>query len=560
MKKAIIFFLILGFVFPTAQAAPIFSVQGGVDLGGYSVSIPTYVRSLVDEGDLVLMFCYEAKYQGGIAVASVEALKEALEESINKFQDLGISVDLGGSLDSALELRNEMEAICDAGSLEEAMARADNFKQESENIRDDLQIDLMANLRAEIEKQIASQEEVIRAKLEEELKEEATQLETERTAYYESLIRLEAEAEAAEIQSRLQAEIEQELMSQYGGQEDIDIDYVMRLGEQRGHERGEVEAKLVEERLRIKYEKLAEEEEVRLREIIEQKAKDKEEEIKKLYGDFSEISAKMESLRQAKLESEWNKYQALANEMKLVMLRKAIEKKFEEARELVEKERPYLEKAYEENVQNQYRIPRVEDLLLMLDRDEMEILTIFQKGDYSEEMIESVKSKFFEKWENLRKTLDEAKSLAPAEIIKSIQNKTNWSKLKNQLNGNLKHMRNVVQGYSNTEEHCRKNPTVVKDGKNINSCAKCRIVNSNYKEWFSASRDIDIKISHALILIDRLETHQKTIPSLDVALAYKDELQSALNNLATDEKKYEKIARDYEKAISVAAKECASYK
>lgn len=561
MKKKIIYFFLLVFTMTAAQAAPMVSTQGGTSSsGGYNINIPQSARGLVQESDLVEMFCYEAKYQGGIAIATVESVDEAINEKISTFEEVGVTVDLTDVLSLTGNLRSSMNAICEASSLDQAQERAEEFKEESYKLKEELEINLMAKLKAEIEKQFAEQEEEIRAKFEKELKEEADKLVEEKKAYYEKQVRAEAETEAKKIQTRLQAEIEAEMQAEFGGQENPNIERLMQIGKERGEARAASEAKALEERLRAKYEKIAEDEEAVLRVQMEEKAKEKEAEMRDMYGDFSDVSARIEELKQEKYESEWAKYEDMVNKKKMEIMEKVIEGQFENARQSIEMQRGVIDQVYEANMQTKYRIPSADDLLKQLDRDKENIVAMFADGDYSQAKIESIKKEFQAKWETLRERLDAAKNSVPSEVISNIDKKTDWDNLKNRLSRNQSHMRNVISGYDKSYTYCKQNPTITTNGNRVGDCAKCRLLSSNYKEWVELSKEVDKKIANVLELIKKLDTYKQTTPSLETALSFKDEIQTSLNNLATDEKRYTQVAKDYELAIKAAYQVCASYK
>ena len=237
MKKTITLFLAL---LPAVTSA----YAGSED---YSMHVPEEALEYATEEDLVEIFCYEAKYQGGLAIATVEALEETLDSSLSKFNDLGIKVNLDAVTGKSQILRQKIEAICQAGTLVQAQERVREFKGEAMKMKGDLQNNLAAQLRADIEKQVKGAEEQIRAKFEQELRVEADQMVEDLEIKYEGEAQAEAEAEKQKLKAKIQAEVEAELMAEFGNVEDPDINHLMELGEQRGRARGEIEGKEVEE-------------------------------------------------------------------------------------------------------------------------------------------------------------------------------------------------------------------------------------------------------------------------------------------------------------------------
>jgi hypothetical protein len=557
MKKIYIYLSLIMLIFTGVSAAPMVATQDGQASGGYNINIPEVAKEYVEEKDLVEVFCYEAMFRGGEAIATLEAVAEALDESLAEMQEyLGIVIDTSLYSDPAQSLNAQMEQICNTPTLAQAQAATDQFKSTADQYKSDMKANLETNLRDQIENQIKAEKDQIRARFEKKLRSETDELVEEKKKYYEAQIRAEAEQEKNRIQAKLQKEIEAELKAEYGGQEDVDVNQLLKIGKERGMARGAVEGKKAEERLRVKYEKIAEEEEVKLRAQMEEKTKEKEKEIRELYSDLSGLGELINQIKQEKIESEWSEYQKKAQDARLAIIKKVISKQFEIARKYIEEQRENIEQAQAEGVDRQYNIPTVDALLQMIERDENEVLAYFAQGNYSNELIQEIKTKFKEKWENLRKKLEEAKVKAPAEVIRITEKKTDWSKLTGRLNSNLSHMRNVQNNYAKKINWCQQNPTVTSDKKRAGDCAQCRLINKEYKDWSEVCGQIETQINKALPLIKKIQDYKQTPPTLEIALEFKDELQSVLNELRNLETLYKQSYITYQDQMKIEQNNC----
>ncbi len=561
MRKKIIYFFLFIFTMTAVQAAPIASTQQNTSFQGvYNINIPDSAMEFVSEKDLVEVFCNEAKYQGGEAIANVEALNQALGDVDTQLKDINLTIDYQNVSENAQRLRNSIEAICEADTLEEAEKKADEFKDQADEIKVDLQTNLLADLQAQIEKQLLEVQDELKTKYEEELNKEADELVAEKKAYYEKLIRAEAEIEQQKIQARLQAEIEEELTNEYAGQEDIDMEEVMRKGKEMGMARGEAEGKKVEERLRAKYEKIAEEEKQKLQELMEEKAKAKEAEMREKYSFLINIDDEIQKIKTEKYNKEWAKYHEKANYAKLNVVKRIIEGEFAKAKNLIENQRAAIDQAYKENMAGNYGIPSAEELLREIETDRAEIISLFTDGDTSEAKIAKIKRQFSEKWEKIRTDLEKTKNLAVSEVIKRIQGKTNWKNLKSNLLRKQKYVQAQQKEYNKARAYCQKNPQAKVNKYGLSNCVRCRYLDKEYKDYAFISAEVDQRIRALVPLIDRLDTINENNTNLDQVLAYKNNLVEAINRLKASQTKFKQISKTYNGSVKYYQNICSAYK
>ena len=96
-----------------------------------------------------------------------------------------------------------------------------------------------------------------------------------------------------------------------------------------------------------------------------------------------------------------------------------------------------------------------------------------------------------------------------------------------------------IQGEYNTGyTHCRQNPEIKTSGQDLNGCAQCRIILKESKDLVEVAKETEPKLKNALVLIESLEIMKASDLSLEAALAYKNELQTALVDLRGQEEKY----------------------
>ncbi len=382
------------------------------DTGGETVA--------AGEAAIVEAHCYRFRYMAGHAVANIEAAHEVLDEKLSEFDPLGMDIRLSDYVENADGLRELLDRSCSAPTLDEAKSYVTAFRTEAERIRNQF-AGLQDLIRGDLENYIAEHQAQIRAAYEEELKVEVADLEQEARNRLEAQLRAEAESRKQSMIDRIQKDVEAELIAEYGGQENPDIPYLQRLGEERGRARGEAEAAQVEAELRTKYEKLADLEVERLKAAAEEKAKDKEAELRNMMTGLEGVGETINQVAQRKFDEEWAAYEDEADEAGRQVYRAFVEEEFDRARSLILAEGDLVESVPQE-MRDRYGLRTTQDLLDELDADEREVLaTLANVTGITDDQAKAFGETFSEKWIALRERLGNLKARSPDLVLRQIE-------------------------------------------------------------------------------------------------------------------------------------------
>jgi hypothetical protein len=162
------------------------------------IVIPAEAREYSSDSDLIEVLCYEAKWKGGAGVAQIEALDELISPALNETVELNAlagDVDLGAS---SQEMRQKLEAVCQANDLDSAIQGVSEYISFAENLRVKLQGSFMQNLRS-LENDLRDRGDKLKNQLEEELGAESERLAQEA----EAELRKKAEEEGTALESQL---------------------------------------------------------------------------------------------------------------------------------------------------------------------------------------------------------------------------------------------------------------------------------------------------------------------------------------------------------------------
>jgi hypothetical protein len=372
------------------------------------------------EAVLVEVHCHKFKFMAGHAIANIEAAHEVIDEALFEFDPLGMNFRLSDYADDATGLRGIIDDACAVPTLDEARPHVAVFRSEAERIRNQFS-GLQGLMRADLESYIEQHQDEIRAAYEEELREEVKDLEEEARARLKAQLEAEAETKKKEMQDRIQKEVENEIMAEYGGQENPDIAYLQKIGEERGRAKGEAEAEAVEAQLRVKYEALAEEEVIKLKAAATERAGEKEAELRQVMSGLGDVGSEISARAEEKFQTEWAGFEEKAAEAGQQVYRAFVEAEFDKARNLIIAEQGLVENTPQE-IRDRYGIQSIQDLLDQIDADEKEVLaTLANVRDISDEDAQRFREKFSEKWIELQQKLERLKANSSAMVMRQVE-------------------------------------------------------------------------------------------------------------------------------------------
>ncbi|KPJ86177.1 hypothetical protein AMJ57_00210 [Parcubacteria bacterium SG8_24] len=370
--------------------------------------------------EMVEAHCHRFKFMGGHAIANIEAAHEVLDAELKTFDVLGMNVRLSDYADNADSLRDIIDDSCIEPTLDQAKWHHAVFRAEAERIRNQF-AGLQDLIKGDLESYIVDHQEQIRVAYEEELRKEVEDLESEAYARLEAQLRAEAESRKAEMMDRIQKQVEAELIAEYGGQEDPDIPYLRQLGEQRGRARGEAEAASIEAELRAKYDKLAGTEVEKLKAAAEEKAKEKEAEMREMMTGLYGVGDRINEATERKFAEEWAAYEDSADEIGQQVYKAFVEEEFARARNLIEAESGLVEQVPQE-IRDRYGLRTTKDLLDELDADKAEVLaTLANVTDIADTDTEAFREQFSKKWTDLREKFDYLKARSASIVMRRIE-------------------------------------------------------------------------------------------------------------------------------------------
>ncbi|MCD6177907.1 hypothetical protein J7K03_01435 [bacterium] len=416
--------------------------------------IPQDIRNQVPEKDWIELYCYEAKSRGGEAVAKVEALAELLPPLLEKVEELGIKVETPDLLSISRDLESQLEEVCQQTTLEATQAKLQEFISKANSVRNTLGPDL----RNQIEPALKAKGEEIRAKLEKELRAEGEAMGKE----IEAKLRAQAEQEAKQIEARLRAElkqqIEEELKAQFGGQENIDKNYVLELGRRMGEERGQKAAQKARRELEEKYEKLAQQERERITKLIEKKADEiggeEKRKLEEIRDGFLNLEANLESLAQAKM-ARWLVFREKAIQKKKEILIATMGAQIDKGKELIMAHKKEIDQARAEGKD----IPSAEELIAQLEADKQSLIDKLSKGELDENLIRQAGEELKAKWEKIRFDMEKVKKRSAPEVYYGIYGRFSRQRISkrtlSQIDPNKAHWQQYLKFYQDKTQVCR---------------------------------------------------------------------------------------------------------
>jgi len=416
--------------------------------------IPQDIRNQVPEKDWIELYCYEAKSRGGEAVAKIEALAELLPPLLEKVEELGVKVEIPDLLSISKDLESKLEEVCQQTTLEATQVKLQEFISKANSVRNSLG----PNLRNQIEPALKAKGEEIRAKLEKELRAEAEKMGKE----IEAKLRAQAEEEAKQIEARLREElkqeIEEELKAKFGGQENIDMNYVLELGQRMGEERGQKAAKKARKELEEKYEKLAQQERERITKLMEKKADEiggeEKRKLEEIRDGFLNLEANLESLSQTKM-ARWLIFREKAIQKKKEILIATMGAQIDKGKELIMAHKEEINQARAEGKD----IPSAEELVAQLEADKQSLIDKLSKGELDENLIRQAGEELRAKWEKIRFDMEKIQKRASREIYQTLKQRLSQQGFTPDLIVSLDvsngEMQQSLKIYNNWRQWCR---------------------------------------------------------------------------------------------------------
>jgi hypothetical protein len=591
MKKYLIFPLIVSFLVgglafgkTTFIATPILPMSS-------KVIIPEEAREYSSENDLIEVLCYESKWKGGAGVAQIEALDELISPALNEVAELNV---LAGEINlsaSSQEMRQKLEAVCQASDVESAIQNVSEYISFAENLRVSLQGSFMQNLRS-LENDLRERGEKLKNKLEEELGAESERLaqeaeaelrkkgEEEGAALEAQLRQLasefeafmsqgevgpgEARSKARQLAGRVSVDSQtstflsskfEEILNEASNligiamSGDVDPSQIKSMAMQKVP--GVVEE--IKAFMKVKYDNIAIEEEARIRTELEEKANEigqgEKEDLEKIRDAFEDFEQKLEVLV-AQKSSEWEDYEQRVLEKKRDIIVTAVDNQFEKAKKLIEERKDQIDMAVEEGVAEEYGIMSFDSLINELEKDRREIIAEFQIGDFSSDEIAVVQKKFQSKWNEYRLKMEAIEMVDAEEVAKKILEATDWKQVRSKMNIAIRELKRRDSGRVNYNKYlsdCQTNPDlanppVVTGNKKIyisNNCIICRILDET-KDLVELAESVDLSDLEAKrelveVRINRLNSNFATNRkianplSLQDVIGYKDEIMDAVS-------------------------------
>jgi hypothetical protein len=192
-----------------------------ITLGGIFITqaqeipeLPTDVREMVPEKDLLEVFCLMTKYKSGEFFATVDALEEVLAPALEELRNIGLEAEIPDIANYKNQGQEKLTAICQAQTWKEAQAAANDFINFGESVRTKLQ-----GLNASLGQDLKTKGEELKSKIETKIENEISswveqekvkiqnEIENGASTYAESLrIKLENDIQNMSFDSEAEAQ------------------------------------------------------------------------------------------------------------------------------------------------------------------------------------------------------------------------------------------------------------------------------------------------------------------------------------------------------------------
>ncbi len=529
------------------------------------INIPPKIEKIVPQKDLVELVCYETKWRGGKAIGRLEAIDKALKPILDETKNLGVEIEpdlyLVGKKE-ADKLNQKIEAVCQAKSLSQAKQKLQEFISQAQEMKQNIQNGLALKIRNKIEPALRKAGQELKAKIEKELRQQAEEEAKQIKERYRKQIKAEAEQRKNEILQRIKARIKSQMEQEFkakmnpNGDNSALIAQLREKGEKLGREEGAKEGEKIKAELEAKYRKIAKQEEEKLKEKykklgekIAAEKKEQFEDIAKKLSRFGEYASKTFSQINTEKYQEY-KQKALAKRKEIIA--KAVGYYIDQAKRLIENQRPLLEAAQKEKarISGKYRILSPEGYLKELDHDK-ELIVAELTNPNSTKTIAQIEQEFRQKWEKIRKELEMAKMLAQQDILKMIKQKTNWQKVLANLNKWQKFLALKKKTYQTNYLNCQKGIKTTKD------CLVCPIIDTE-KQLAQEADKIEKEIINAKKLIEKIDYYSNRQASLEELIKLKDDLVFSLGTLRNKKQEFVNIYNQYNNKVSFRRKYCSN--
>ncbi len=549
------------------------------------VSIPSNASEYASEEDIVEMICYKAKWKGGEGVAHIEALEASTTPFIEKLSEAGVNVGDGDLSTKSSTIRNKLEAVCSASSSDEATQRVNEYISYAEEVRDSLQNDFSAEFRdvkgelenrgkeikEEIERELKKEGETRAKEAEEELrrkgKEEGDALETQLRALgreFESFMSQgevgpgAARAKARELSGRISADSEtttflenkfEEILKEAEGLISQAMSGAISPIEIRSRVQQRVPAKVeeIKEFIENKYRKMGREKENEIRAELEKRAEEIGGEERRQLEEIRDIALSLEDDINSNFQErkgEWEGYEEKYLQKKAEIVRRAVEKHFEEAESLIRENKEQIDLAIEEGVADDFGILSYEQLLENLEKDKEEIIEKLTHSDLNESTISEVQREFARKWNEYRKKMEVLEAESPSKVIDVIVERydidAHIEEVKREMEkeGKMRDGRlaRLFEACDNEKKGVASRPVGGRWDDDfrmneVNICIWCESKDyyiGLYKEFEKLSEEAENYLRRLKESSQRLENYKQTPPAtIKEALEFRDELMTS---------------------------------
>jgi hypothetical protein len=350
ISTSIIYILVI--VLTSIASPPAYSQDDIISKGQIpGILIPEGLLQGALEQDFIELLALEAEARGGLPIAQFESLNILLEPVREKASSLNITLSLPDFNSYARQLREKLDAIAQAVDINYALNLLQQYIAETENLRDEASVALAAQVKDELTLFFNRWAEQRKSEIEAELQAEGERLGKEAEAKLQNEANREAAARRSEINDKLKAEIKAEIAKTYGGKDEYtseEIKKMVALGGKMGRERGAALGQMVRAELEAKYNQLAEEERARITRQMEEKAREREAEVRAELGEYANtfysLREQMDKMAWQKM-AEWSDYEVQAQQKKCDIIAKIVDSKTEYARQVIEMNRASLEEA-----------------------------------------------------------------------------------------------------------------------------------------------------------------------------------------------------------------------
>ncbi len=164
--------------------------------------VPPTVRSLVEEKDLVELYCLEIKYRSRRLFANLIALDQLLIPLLQEVKAIGIDVRMP-DIDNYLRTAgSKREAVCQTQSVDDAKQKVEDLRLYANQIKDDLE-----GLRSSLAGDLRQKGDELRKKAEQEVKKKIDAWVAEQKEKAEGQLKEEADKLAESARVQLEAEM-----------------------------------------------------------------------------------------------------------------------------------------------------------------------------------------------------------------------------------------------------------------------------------------------------------------------------------------------------------------